>query len=264
MVSQKRYMPTNKRFQDHTKMFVGTKTKKGHLNAEDKEKENTLTEGTLVRVLKAKIYEDGWEVRVGKSKTAKTYMCSYGDNIMYLPESNETELYYVPKHECSVQVSIDTKTKLYFITKINDPNKQPISMTADKISIQGNGSSAIEVTTDTVKAVGELLSDKDVVVDSGDEKISLKGVNEEINSIKTDGIKTIGDIVITTDDDSSDISLKETNNQLKDMKENGLETKGDVVIHYEKEETKKISLLDLYNEINDLKQRIDLLEQNNG
>ena len=268
MVAEKRYMPTNKRFQDHTKMFVGTKTKKGHLGGEDKEEEKTLTEGTLVRVVKNKLYEDGWEVRVGKGKDAKTYMCSYGDNIMYLPPNNETELYYVPKHECSVQVSIDTKTKLYFITRINDPNKQPISMTANKISIQGSGTSAIEVTTDVVKAIGDLVSDKDVIVDSGNEKVSLKETNKEVKDIKENGLETLGDIVITTDDESSNISLKETNKEVKDIKENGLETKGDLIVHHQKkdEEPKKISVLELYNTIIDLQKQINelKLEQNNG
>ena len=246
MVSQKRYMPTNKRFQDHTKMFVGTKTKKGHLGG-DKEKDKSLSEGVLVKVIKEKRYEDGWEVRIGKSKDVKTYMCYYGDNIMYLPEYNETDLYYVPKHECKVWVSIDSKTGVRFITKINDPNKKPISMDSNKISIQGNGSSAIEVTTDVVKAVGQLLSDNDVVVKNEETEVSLKEVGEKVDSLETDGLTTKGDIVIEVD--MSKLSTeKETTTQTN------TETK----------KTTEVSMTDLYIKIIDLEKRIEKLEQNNG
>ena len=229
MVAEKRYMPTNKRFQDHTKMFVGTKTKKGHLGGGDKEKEKTLTEGTLVKIIKNKLYEDGWEVRIGKGKDAKTYMCSYGDNIMYLPPNNETELYYVPKHECSVQVSIDTKTKLYFITRINDPNKQPISMTANKINIQGSGTTALEITTNVVKAYSNLVSNEDVIANTNDKSVSLIQVDSQVTSMKENGIKTKGDVVSTQNEVS--VSLIDTHNQLDSIYNNGLETNGDLVVY---------------------------------
>lgn len=239
MVSQKRYMPTNKRFQDHTKMFVGTKTKKGHLNAKEKEKEKTLTEGTLIRVIKEKIYENGWEVRVGKSKNAKTYMCNYGDNIMYLPEHTETDMYYVPKHDCSVQVSIDEKSNVYFITRINDPNKKPISITSDGVSIKGNGTSGIEVTTDTVKATGQLLSDEDVVVKTENTEVSLKDVGEKVESIENDGLETKGDIVITVD-----------SSMLSEQKSSKTE---------ETEDKEVISLLNLYRRVKALEAKVEKL-----
>ena len=253
MVSQKRYMPTNKRFQDHTKMFVGTKTKKGHLNAREQDKDKTLVEGTLVRIVKEKIYDEGWEVKVGKGNDAKTYMCSYGDNIMYLPDCTETDMYYVPKHECSVQVNIDQDTKVYFIVKINDPNKQPISIGSDKISIQSNGEGGIEITTDTVQATGELSSDTDVTVKTENKEVSLKEVGNKVDNITENGLETKGDVIVETK--TSTVSLIETSNKVNSIYQNGVGN-----LHIKNE----ISISELYDKVINLERRIEQLEQNNG
>lgn len=253
MVSQKRYMPTNKRFQDHTKMFVGTKTKKGHLNGKEEEKDKTLVEGTLVRIIKQKIYEEGWEVKVGKDSNAKTYMCSYGDNIMYLPDCTETEMYYVPKQECSVQVSIDENTKMYFIMKINDPTKQPISIMNDNISIQSNGTGGLEITSDMVQTTGELSSDTDVTVKTNDVQISLKEVGEQVDDLKKNGLETKGDVVVSTE--KSTVSLIETNDKIDSIYKNGV---GNLQVN------NQISISQLYNKVIDLENRIEQLERNNG
>lgn len=192
MVDSKRYNPSNKRFQEHTKHFVEGTTLKGHLN-EGKEKKNKYkTTGELIRVVKAKINSDGWEVKVDNKKIN----CNYGDNIIYLPPCTSTELYYVPKKKCEVEVSIDEKSKIHTITRIKDPNKQPISMTNDgvklegEVTLDGNGEATLRVTDDVIEVAGENLSvENDVKIDTTKDEdlpdeISVKQMYKDIQVLK--------------------------------------------------------------------------------
>lgn len=222
MVSNKRYMPTNKRFQDHTKKFVGTKTKKGHLDPNERSQKDVVKEdGYLVRVIKQKINEDGWEVKVGEDKDAKTYMCTYGDNILYLPDYTETAEYYVPKNQCEVEVSIDSKSKIYTITRMKDPTKKPITIADGKITLQTNdGNAAITVNETNITAIGEIVSNSDIKITTsdGEDDISLGKLHNDVQGILNDGLETTGDIIVKNVDDD-DISLSVLYNKVKSLEE---------------------------------------------
>ncbi len=193
MVDTKRYTPTNERFRKHTQNFVSEKTKKGHLNDKEKDKGDVSKEdGKLIKVNKKLIKKNGWIVKVD----GKEYHCSYGDNIVFLPPCTEQGNYYVPKKECLVEVSLDKKSKIYTITRIKDPNKQPIEMINDSISLQGKGSAELVVESDKTKISGDSLEvegdvnvDGDVKIDTSKDKdlpdsISLKGLYKEIQVLK--------------------------------------------------------------------------------
>lgn len=173
MVDSKRYNPSNKRFQKHTQSFVEGKTMKGHLAGKDKDKNKYKIEGVLVRVNKNALNSDGWHVKIEK----KTVKCNYGDNIVYLPPCIEQGDWYIPKAKCEVEVSIDEKSKIRTITKIKDPNKKPISMNNNGIKLEGSGSSALEVSIDTVKVYGQQLeAENDIKIDT----TNVNGLPDEI------------------------------------------------------------------------------------
>lgn len=180
MVDLKKYTPSNKRFQKHTQHFVEGKTMKGHLN-DDKEKNKNKAKykGELIRVIKAKLYEDGWEVKREK----KTYHCNYGDNILYLPPHKETELYYIPNGKCEVEFSVDKASKISTITRINDAKKQPIAMDNQGITLKGNGLAQFSVSGNNTEITGDTKIDGDAKV-TGDIVVDTKkieGLPDEIS-----------------------------------------------------------------------------------
>ena len=193
MVDSKRYTPTNERFRKHTQNFVSEKTKKGHLNDKEKDKGDVSKEdGKLIKVYKKLMKKNGWIVKVD----GKEYHCSYGDNIVFLPPCTDKGTYYVPKKECLVEVSIDKKSKIYTITRMKDPNKQPIEMMNDSISLQGSGAAELKVEADKTKVSGESLDvegdvnvDGDVKIDTSKDEdlpdsISLKSLYKEVQVLK--------------------------------------------------------------------------------
>lgn len=191
MVDSKRYDPTITRFQRHTKSFVSGKTKKGHITTGEREGDVVKETGTLVKININKIYEKGWEVKVGN----QTLQCTYGDNIVYLPDCTRNGSFYIPKKECKVEVSIDKKSKINTITRINDPNKKPISMMNNEISIQGNGEASLTIEEDTTTIKGDNLSVE------GDVKIKTSPDNDLPDTISvTDLYKKVQDIEIKLSD----------------------------------------------------------------
>lgn len=215
MVDSKRYDPTITRFQKHTKSFVSGKTKKGHLENEDREAGDVVNEeGVLVRIIKKDIQGKGWEVEVDKKK----YKCSYyGNSFLFLPNCTETDTYYIPKKECKVEISIDKKSKIYTITKIKglktSPNQQLISIIeGDKIDIKGGGKASVSVkqektaiSGDGLEVEGDVDVEGDVKIDtSKDEdlpdKISMtelykkvQVLEEQLNSKNSEDSDTDGD-----------------------------------------------------------------------
>lgn len=174
MVDSKRYDPTITRFQKHTKSFVSGKTKKGHLENEDREAGDVINEeGVLVRIIKKDIQGKGWKVKVDE----KIYNCSYyGNSFLFLPNCTETDTYYIPKKECKVEVSIDKKSKIYTITKIKglktSPNQQLISIIeGDKIDIKGGGKASVSVKQEKTAISGDGLEVEGDVDVEGDVKI---------------------------------------------------------------------------------------------
>ena len=183
MVDSKRYDPTITRFQKHTQSFVSGKTKKGHLNKDDDERgteDVVKEEGVLVKVNWKDLYGKSWEVKIGN----KTYKCSYGDNIIYLPPYNTNGSYYIPKKECKVEVSIDKKSKIYTITRILDDEKQPITMTNDAIKIQANGTASLKVEEKKVSVTGDVVVDTSKNKDVKTDKISLTDLYKQVQNIE--------------------------------------------------------------------------------
>lgn len=187
MVNTKRYDPTITRFQKHTKNFVSGKTQKGHLGEKEESGDVTKEEGVLVKVIKKDIYGKGWEVKIGE----KTVMCNYGDNIVYLPDCTVSDQYYIPKKECRVEVSMDKRTKINTITRINDPDKQPISMVGNTVKIKSSGSVALEMGNRITSILGDRLSVQgDVVVDTSEkedlpDKISVTDLYKRIEVLES-------------------------------------------------------------------------------
>lgn len=186
MVDSKRYDPTITRFQKHTQSFVSGKTKKGHLNKDNDERESgdvIKEEGILVKVNSKDLHGKTWEVKVDK----KTYMCSYGDNIIYLPPYTVNGTYYIPKKECKVEVSIDKKSKIYTITRILDSDKQPITMSNNHITIQTSGDASVKVEKNKTS------------ISSG--KASVK-VEDNKTSVSGEKLSVEGDVEVKTSKDN--------------------------------------------------------------
>lgn len=189
MVDSKRYDPTITRFQKHTKSFVSGKTKKGHLNKEERENGDVIKEeGILISVDGRDLLGKTWKVRVGQ----KDYMCSYGDNIIYLPECTKNGNFYFPKSECRVEISIDKKSKINTIIRIKDPTKQPIAMIDKQISLQGNGNASLTVEENKTTIAGDGLSvENDIEIDTSNDdsisadKISITELYKTVQIIQT-------------------------------------------------------------------------------
>lgn len=190
MVDTKRYDPTITRFQKSTKSFVSGKTKKGHIGQEERDTGDVIKEeGILIEVDRNNIQGKGWKVRVGK----KDYNCSYGDNIIYLPECTLIGNIYKPKQECRVEVSIDKKSKIYTITRLKDENKQPIFMVNNSINLQGQGDASLTVNENKTTITGDELSvENDIKIDTSKDssvstdEISVLGLYKEIQIIKSE------------------------------------------------------------------------------
>lgn len=135
MVKSNRYSPTNKKFKSHFENFASDKVKKGHLNKNERDSEDTsIKTGILKRIERKKLYDNGWEVEIDK----KIYHCTYAGKVMAIPPSTMTEVYYVPKKRCEVEVQIDKVSKIYSITNIKDVNLTPIALYEDVVQISAN------------------------------------------------------------------------------------------------------------------------------
>lgn len=197
MTGTKKRSPTNKEFKKNFENFASKRMKKGHLNdsQERKSGDNTLEEGILVKIHRKKLYKNGWEVKVGTGKDAKTYMCSYDNGIVDIPDSTETKNYYIPKQKTKVEVSIDKKTKIYKITKIKTNGKN---------------------TGTLYKKILKISTDNDE--NSKDKPKASLEISDKIIKMKSEN-------VIITDDDDNEIDLIESNDKLNKVEEDHNETK---------------------------------------
>lgn len=236
MTGTKRRSPTNKEFKKNFENFASKRMKKGHLNdsQERKSGDNTLEEGILVRIHRKKLYKNGWEVKVGTGKDAKTYMCSYDNGVVDIPDSTETKQYYIPKKKIKVEVSIDKKTKIYKITKIKTQSKNTATLYKKLLKISTNND--------------ENSSEKS--------KTSLEISDNSIN-IKSNN-------VTITDEDDNEIDLIESNKKLNKVEEDHEETKTKLkTVSEESTETKeKIELL--LNRIEILETKLNEKENENS
>lgn len=139
MVNAKHYTPTNKKFKNYFQDIANKKARKGHLNQNEREQEDIVTEkGTLVRINKAKYNADGWEVEVGFGENKKNYNCVNGTGEMTRPACIESKEYYTPKTQTTVDVLIDNVSKIYTITRIRSLNKV-VSGDSKEIKIGAEG-----------------------------------------------------------------------------------------------------------------------------
>lgn len=230
MTGIKRRSPTNKEFKTKFEGLASTRTKKGHLNAQERKPGDTVVEkGILIRIDRQKLYEDGWEVKVGTGKSAKVYKCSYGDGVMYIPDSDVTKQYFVPKGKVEVELTIDKKTKLYTITKINTGNKTAVALFENLLTLSVDTNENSNVKTS---------------IEVSDESINMKS-----------------DSVIITDSDNNEIDLLEANEsvkkQIKYLTEQSNEKQTQI-----QELTNKVN--EKEEKIQNLMQRVQILEENNG
>ena len=183
-----RRTPTNKEFKTNFQGLASTKAKKGHLNDQERKKDDKQsTEGTLKRILISKIDDNGWEVVVGKGTDTHTYNCVNPLGGLLIPESelSTNKLYYVPKNKTVVEVDIDKKSHIYTITRIRG-QQIPLASFHDKLYLS---------------------------VDSNTK--TNKDVNAEITMSKDD-ITLQADSVKVKDNDDNEIDLLEENAQQKD------------------------------------------------
>lgn len=208
MVGIKKRSPTNKEFKSNFQKLASTKTKKGHLTNQEKEADDIAKKtGILVKINRKKLYENGWEVKVGTGNDAVTYMCSYGDGVMYIPDSTITDAYFVPKGKVEVEITIDKKTKIYTITKINTNNKKPIALFENVLTLSTDTNTESSKNTASIvlsKDSVNINSDNVVIKDSDDNQIDLKESQKQIDTLQNEN-KEIKDTVK---------SLNETNASL--------------------------------------------------
>lgn len=187
MVGIKKRAPTNKEFRNHFQDFASTETKKGHLNSKSQKSKNSKEIGVLVRIIRDKLYENGWEVEVGTGSEKKTYMCSLDSAVLYAPDSEVTEKYLVPKQKTEVEITIDTKSQIYRITKIRSGNIKPIALFENVLTISTNTntdtnsdvSASIELSQDTIN----IKSDNVKITDSNNKQIDLIGLQSEVETL---------------------------------------------------------------------------------
>lgn len=183
MVDSKRYNPSNKRFQEHTKSFIEGTTRKGHLDSKGGKKDKYKTMGELIRVTIANIRGDGWYCKVDEEGYLN---CNYGDNVVFLPPHTVSAngMYYIPKSKCEVEISVDKNTKMHTITKINDPNKQVINISNDGVVINGSGDAKLSVEKDNVVVEGDIKIDTSKMDDIDENEISLTDLYKQVQEIR--------------------------------------------------------------------------------
>ena len=188
---------TNKEFKKNFQGLASTQVKKGHLNNQEKKPSDSgLEEGILIRVDRNKFYENGWEVKVGKGKSAATYMCTNLDN--EIPEFTVTDNYLVFKGTVPVEFSMDKKNKIYQITNIKAAKKKPLVLYNDILFLS----------TDTnEKTRGELRAS----IEIGKESIKLQ----------SDDVKII-------DNDNNEIDLIESQNKIEQLESENSNLKNDL------------------------------------
>ena len=114
-------------------------------------------------------------------------MCSLDSAVLYAPDSEVTEKYLVPKQKTEVEITIDTKSQIYRITKIKSSNIKPIALFEDVLTISTNTntdtnsdvSASIELSKDTVN----IKSDNVKITDSNNKQIDLIGLQIEVETL---------------------------------------------------------------------------------
>lgn len=197
----KKFSPTNKKFKKHFEDFASTKPKKGHLGSGERDNDETAIKvGKLVRIHRAKLYDRGWEVKIDN----KTYMCTYGDNVIMIPKSTVTEKYFIPKKTTKVEIQMDKVSKIYSIIRIQDDNTVPIAMYDNTLTISTNtntktnkkAKAEISLTQETIKmAATNMNIDGTLKITGKVEADNIKEI-EEKNKVITDDINELQEEVV--------------------------------------------------------------------
>jgi hypothetical protein len=190
MVKSNRYSPTNKKFKSHFENFASEKTKKGHLNKNDRDADDTtILTGTLKRINRKKLYDNGWEVEVDK----KVYYCTYSTNVMSIPTSTVTDTYFIPKKKCEVEIQVDKVSKIYTISRIKDVNLTPIALYDNVVTISSNTNTNtnddsianISVTRTGVNLSGEISISDDVTIKGNVSSPNITMLEEKISNLES-------------------------------------------------------------------------------
>lgn len=189
----KRVTPTNKKFKKHFEDFASSKPKKGHLGKGERENDETAIKvGTLIRINRNKIYDRGWEVQVD----GKTYMCTYMDNVVMIPDSTVTKKYYIPKKRTKVEIQMDKVSHIYTIIRIQSDNTTPIALYNDNLTIASDTNTKtnkkkqakISLTSNNVSISAKNMSvDSDLTIDGN---VSADNITK-IEKTTTDNTKNI-------------------------------------------------------------------------
>ena len=190
MVKSNRYSPTNKKFKSHFENFASEKTKKGHLNKNDRDADDTtILTGILKRINRKKLYDNGWEVEVDK----KIYYCTYSTNVMSIPTSTVTDTYFIPKNKCEVEIQVDKVSKIYTISRIKDVNLTPIALYDNVVTISSNtntntnndSTASISVTRTGVNLSGEISISDDVTIKGNVSSPNITMLEEKISNLES-------------------------------------------------------------------------------
>lgn len=215
MVKTTNYNPTNKRFRKHFQDFASTKAKKGHLNENDRDTDEIKHErGVLVRIEKAKITSDGWIVEVGKDENKKTYNCTNTTGVLSIPDSTETDLYYVPNSTIDVDITIDTVSSIYQITRIKSLNNHVAYQADGQLIIGDTGTTDA---SDDAKT-GKITISKTKITIDGDNKING---NTETEDLTVKNKFKIGDMDVA-------ITIKNLQDENKSLTEKNEELQNDI------------------------------------
>lgn len=182
------FNPSNKKFVDNFQKLSGFKSRKGHLTTQDKD--SYFQEGTITKIIKDKVYLNGWEVKLDNNKVK---WCTYEpDGMIILPEYTETSKYFVPKKDHNkCQVLINESEKKYRIVNIYGLETF-FTSAADGLVMLDAGdkdNSVLVLKNDSTKVS---LINSQVVIDADSLIVSDTDVINEIDNSKKDisNIKT--------------------------------------------------------------------------
>ena len=190
--------PTNKEFKTNFQGLAATKTKKGHLNDQERKKDDKQsTEGVLKRILISKIDTNGWDVVVGKGSDTHTYHCVNPLGSLLIPDStiSTNKLYYIPKNKTAVDIDIDKKSHIYTITRVKG-QQIPLASFNDKLylSVDTNSKTNSDINAEITMSKDDitLQGDNIVVKDNDDNEVNLIDAhNEQVENIE--GLRKLGD-----------------------------------------------------------------------
>lgn len=213
MVKTTSYSPTNKKFRKHFQDFASTKTKKGHLNESERDTDEIKHEkGILTKIEKSKIESDGWIVEVGKGDDKKTYNCTNTTGVLNIPDSTETDLYYVPTSQIDVDVTLDTVSKIYQITRIKSLNNHVAYQSDGELVITNSGTTSL---TEDAEGGKITISQTKVTID-GDNVVNgnTSTDNLEVKNKFKIGNMDVGITIKTLEENNK--TLTEENEKLKE------------------------------------------------